>query len=235
VDSVDKGTVGVTCTGTVSGSCRILDLDFDGDYDSSDATLFDSLPSGWQAREGLTASAVDQPFAHQGLLFEPEIGSYQNRARQYEPGLRRFAQRSDKALLDPYTAAITASANTRSRDANGHNLATPHPEGAGFAGGFQIGFTNDAGTEDWCGPPYACNTRYGPWRVGTCWSQVNDNKTPRLEAFGPDMEMSTTCCTITAIFKCSRDWCHNGNFLWTQTWWGTITHITCWPDSGVYA
>jgi RHS repeat-associated protein len=93
VDSTDKGTVGVTCTGTVSGTCRILDLDFDGDYDSTDATKFDALPQGWQAREGLIASAVKQPFAHQGLLFEPEIGSYQNRARQYAPGLKRFAQR----------------------------------------------------------------------------------------------------------------------------------------------
>ena len=48
VNSTDKGTVGVTCTGTVSGACRILDLDFDGEYDSSDATKFDSLPSGSQ-------------------------------------------------------------------------------------------------------------------------------------------------------------------------------------------
>ena len=32
VDSTDKGTVGSTCTGTVSAACRILDLDFDGVY-----------------------------------------------------------------------------------------------------------------------------------------------------------------------------------------------------------
>ncbi len=44
VDATDKGTPGTTCTGTVSGACRILDLDFDGDYDSTDAGLFDSLP-----------------------------------------------------------------------------------------------------------------------------------------------------------------------------------------------
>ena len=30
VDATDKGTPGTTCTGTVSGACRILDLDFDG-------------------------------------------------------------------------------------------------------------------------------------------------------------------------------------------------------------
>lgn len=45
VDSTDKGVPG-NCTGTVSGACCILDLDFDGDYDSTDATKFDSLPQG---------------------------------------------------------------------------------------------------------------------------------------------------------------------------------------------
>ncbi len=38
VDVTDTGTVGVDCTGTVSGACRILDLDFDGDYHSTDAS-----------------------------------------------------------------------------------------------------------------------------------------------------------------------------------------------------
>jgi RHS repeat-associated protein len=102
VDSTDKGTVGTTCTGTVSGSCRILDLDFDGDYDSTDATKFDSLAQGLQRNPGRLATAVSQPFAHQGLLFEPEIGSYQNRARQYDPGKRRFVQRDPLAFLQSH-------------------------------------------------------------------------------------------------------------------------------------
>jgi len=93
VDSTDKGTVGVTCTGTVTGAYGILDLDFDGDYDSADATLFDSLPSGLARHPGRFATGVNQPFAHQGLLYEPEIASYQNRARQYDPAKRRFVQR----------------------------------------------------------------------------------------------------------------------------------------------
>jgi RHS repeat-associated protein len=100
VDSTDKGTVGVTCTGTVTGACRILDLDFDGDYDSTDATKFDALPQGLQRTPGRMATAVQQPFAHQGLLFEPEIGSYQNRARQYEPTKRRFVQRDSFGYVD---------------------------------------------------------------------------------------------------------------------------------------
>jgi len=98
VDSTDKGTVGTTCTGTVSGACRILDLDYDGDYDSTDASLFDSLPSGLARHPGRFATGVSQPFAHQGLLYEPEITSYQNRARQYDPGKRRSNQRALDSL-----------------------------------------------------------------------------------------------------------------------------------------
>lgn len=37
--------------------------------------------------------AFGNPFAHQGLQLDPEIGSYQNRARQYAPKLKRFMQR----------------------------------------------------------------------------------------------------------------------------------------------
>ncbi len=98
VDSTDKGTVGTTCTGTVTGSCRILDLDFDGDYDSTDATKFDALTQGAMRHPGRPATNVSQPFAHQGLLFEPELAQYQNRARQYDPGKRRFAQRDPLSL-----------------------------------------------------------------------------------------------------------------------------------------
>ncbi|MCH8253296.1 MAG: hypothetical protein IID36_12675, partial [Planctomycetes bacterium] len=93
VDGADKGLPGVTCTGTVAGACRILDLDFDGDYDAADATKFDALDQGLARHPGRRYSGVEQVFAHQGLLYEPEIGSYHNRARQYHPTLRRFVQR----------------------------------------------------------------------------------------------------------------------------------------------
>ncbi len=142
VDSTDKGTVGTTCTGTVSGTCRILDLDFDGDYDASDATKFDSLPSGLQRTPGRLASAVQQPFAHQGLLFEPEIGSYQNRARQYEPAMRRFVQRdplepqnglplhdylgnNPGLLLDPYGEYPVLGNMSLCGDGRWHRLGRP--------------------------------------------------------------------------------------------------------------
>ena len=98
VDATDKGTPGTTCSGTVTGACRILDLDFDGDYDSADATLFDALPQGLARHPGLLTTALDFPFAHQGLYYDPELGSYQNRHRQYDPKLRRFMQRDPLGL-----------------------------------------------------------------------------------------------------------------------------------------
>jgi len=83
------------CAGSgPTGACRKLDLDFDGDVDTTDRDdYFMSLPHGLARHPGRTATAVDQPFGHQGLLFESEIGSYQNRARQYDPAKRRFIQR----------------------------------------------------------------------------------------------------------------------------------------------
>ena len=101
VDSADKGTPGTTCTGTVSGACRLLDLDFDGDYDSADATLFDNLPQGLARHPGRIATGVQQFFAYQGLQFEREAGSYHNRARQYDPRKRRFLERDQLGLGDP--------------------------------------------------------------------------------------------------------------------------------------
>jgi RHS repeat-associated protein len=93
VDATDKGTPGTTCTGTVTGACRILDLDFDGDYDATDATLFDNLDAGNAVHPGGRFSALGQHFGHQGLWFDAEAGQYQNRARWYGSSARRFGQR----------------------------------------------------------------------------------------------------------------------------------------------
>ena len=93
MDSTDKGTPGTTCTGTVSGACRIVDLDFDGDYDATDATLFDDLTQGLARHPDRTTSAVNFPFGHQGLYYDAELESYQNRHRQYNPVQKRFMQR----------------------------------------------------------------------------------------------------------------------------------------------
>ncbi|UCE61673.1 MAG: hypothetical protein JSU63_07975 [Phycisphaerales bacterium] len=89
-----EAEVGGACRGSgPTGACRLLDLDFDDDVDDDDLDLFDDLPQGLARHPGRTTSGVDQPFGHQGLLFEPEIGSYQNRTRQLSPATMRFMQR----------------------------------------------------------------------------------------------------------------------------------------------
>jgi RHS repeat-associated protein len=101
-DANDRGEItGLTCGGSnPSGACRVLDLDFDNDCDSSDETVFDALPhTGTVIHPARRSSLLGQPFAHQGLFLDSEIGSYQNRARQYGPGLRRFVQRDPLAFL----------------------------------------------------------------------------------------------------------------------------------------
>ena len=100
----------------MTGACRILDLDFDGDYDSDDATLFDALPQGLARHPGRASTGASQPFAHQGLLFDAEIGQYQNRHRQYDPAKRRFLQR------DPLGRV---SENLHSKSADNTNATAP--------------------------------------------------------------------------------------------------------------
>ena len=75
VDATDRAAaeVGGACRGSgPSGACRLLDLDFDDDVDDDDLDLFDDLPQGLARHPGRIASGVDQPFGHQGLVFEPE-------------------------------------------------------------------------------------------------------------------------------------------------------------------
>jgi hypothetical protein len=102
VDANDRGEItGLTCGGSnPSGACRVLDLDFDNDCDASDETVFDALPhTGTVVHPARRSSLLGQPFAHQGLLLDPEISSYQNRARQYHSGQRRFVQRDPLAEI----------------------------------------------------------------------------------------------------------------------------------------
>jgi RHS repeat-associated protein len=114
VDANDRGEItGLTCGGSnPSGACRVLDLDFDNDCDSSDETVFDSLPhTGTVVHPARRSSLLGQPFAHQGLFLDPEIGTYLNRARQYDPGRTRFVQRDPLAL-------VPVAANAHPEEAN---------------------------------------------------------------------------------------------------------------------
>ena len=86
---------GDTCWGSgPTGSCRLVDFDFDNDVDATDATRLAELDSTTTYRQpGQPYSAVGNTRAHQGLVYDAEIGSYSGRARQYGARLKRFMQR----------------------------------------------------------------------------------------------------------------------------------------------
>jgi len=98
VDSTDDGNLGQgqACWGAdPSGACRVFDFDVDGDLDNDDQTVMTALvnlPSTNHVHHNRTSSSVGLIFAHQGLILDPEIGTYYNRARTYNPSLQRFIQ-----------------------------------------------------------------------------------------------------------------------------------------------
>ena len=94
IDEVDANTNGVydsgdTCYGaSPSGDCRVMDVD--GDVDAADATRLAELDSTTTCRQpGRTFSGLGNTRGHQGLIHDAETGSYNNRARQYSPQLKR--------------------------------------------------------------------------------------------------------------------------------------------------
>jgi RHS repeat-associated protein len=104
-DSADLSACGdgAACWGAATGPCRVFDVDLDGDVDASDqATVtayVSALPDEEAERSAVrTSSRIGNVFAHQGLVYDAELASYQNRARQYNPGLKRFLQRDPLAL-----------------------------------------------------------------------------------------------------------------------------------------
>jgi RHS repeat-associated protein len=84
-----------------SGDCRLVDFDFDDDVDSADATTLASLDSSTTYRRfGQPYSGIGNTRGHQGLIYDAEIASYNNRARQYDPKIKLFMQR-DPLVLRP--------------------------------------------------------------------------------------------------------------------------------------
>jgi len=111
-------TTNGTCSGAASGDCRRLDANADGVVDSADQTAIAAYiatlnsDTELQRVPAATHSRRSNLFAHQGLVLDPEIGSYQNRARQYSPRAKRFMQRDP--LIESHVA--------RSGYADGQNL-----------------------------------------------------------------------------------------------------------------
>ncbi|MCC7291860.1 MAG: hypothetical protein IT449_07355, partial [Phycisphaerales bacterium] len=99
VDATDDAALGSgqTCWGSnPSGACRVFDFNSDGTLDSADETVMTALvsaPTTNHIHHARRTSPVGNMFLHQGLVYDAEIGAYQNRAREYDASLERFLQR----------------------------------------------------------------------------------------------------------------------------------------------
>ncbi len=107
VDSTDAAAanLGGACRGAlVTQACHCLDADGDRDVDSADYAIISDYVSTLTADTQLQrvpaapSTRRGNPFAHQGLLYDAEIASFQNRARQYDPKMRRFVQKDPLSL-----------------------------------------------------------------------------------------------------------------------------------------
>ncbi len=98
VDATDDSYLGSgqTCWGTATGACRVFDFNGDGTLDASDETVMTALvsaPTTNRVHHARRTSPTGNVFLHQGLVYDAEIGGYQNRAREYDPAQQRFLQR----------------------------------------------------------------------------------------------------------------------------------------------
>ena len=158
VNATDRSAITGICAGSdPTGECRILDMKFDGEVNAADLALFDALTQGIAKHPNQTASAVDMPFAHQGLYLDAELGSYQNRHRQYAPVGRRFMQRDPLALRVSTRRSYAANLRPYAY-LNGDPIRGVDPYGLDG-----IDCTNGCGVSDgsveFCGCMYRCRTK----------------------------------------------------------------------------
>jgi RHS repeat-associated protein len=91
-ESCDDGGSGVA----VTGQCRVFDFDNDGDVDLTDFAQFQLKYTGSTEiyrKSNVAQSANSLSFTHQGLILDTESSTYQNRQRNYDQWIMRFAQR----------------------------------------------------------------------------------------------------------------------------------------------
>ncbi|MCG3129440.1 MAG: hypothetical protein FLDDKLPJ_00167 [Phycisphaerae bacterium] len=105
VDSTDDGFLGSgqTCWGTATGTCRVFDFNGDGTLDAADETIMTAIvatPSTNRVHHARRSSPAGNLFLHQGLVYDAEIGAYQNRAREYASPIQRFQQRDRLGYVD---------------------------------------------------------------------------------------------------------------------------------------
>ncbi len=108
VDGTDVAAAGLggACWQSSSQACLCLDADGDGKVEYDDYAIISAYVSTLTADTQLQrvpaapSTRRGNPFAHQGLLYDAEIASYQNRARQYDPKAKRFIQRDPLQLME---------------------------------------------------------------------------------------------------------------------------------------
>ncbi len=94
------------CSSSSCAACRVLDVDKSTAVNASDQAPHAALAQRLLRKPGQAVSGLGQVFAHEGLPLDGRVGSYQNRARIYEPDVRRFMQR------DPLAEAYARSSPT---------------------------------------------------------------------------------------------------------------------------
>ena len=186
-----------------------MDFDFDNDVDATDATRLAELDSTTTYRQpGQPSSGIGNTRAHQGLSYDAEIGSYNNRTRQYAPQLKRFMQRDPLALRHRAPSGYQ----------DGMNLYQ-------YIGASPPNRLDPSGMYEYRGC-YACTrTIAGVTRVpffGWClYTTCNVNCT-LSQCYTYDLDMAPTCPgTVTGTSKiicdCSATACSKGNGNWICT------------------
>ena len=135
VDNTDLGYASGACAGSdPEGACRVLDPDCNRIVNATDEALIDGMKTDLARHPDRTTSGVDFPFGHQGLYYDAELESCQNRSRQYSPSQMRFMQRdslvfgacSSGGYQDGMSLYTYAAANPVANvDPSGHIIIEP--------------------------------------------------------------------------------------------------------------
>ncbi|MBE7457798.1 MAG: hypothetical protein HS102_14420 [Planctomycetia bacterium] len=130
-DSAAADTAGACRGSSPSGACRVLDTDQDGDVDGTDYTTLSGLvsaaPTTNRVHHTRRTSPVGNIFLHQSLVYDAEIGAYQNRAREYTPTHTRYAQTDPIGFADSLNLYAAYRLNPLThRDPSGLQVRPPY-------------------------------------------------------------------------------------------------------------
>ena len=166
----------------------------------------------------LPASSVGNTFFHQGLAFDQEKGSYQNRHREYQARVQRFAQRDPLAARPRahagYQDGLNLCAYARSnpllhRDRSGTStdpVPSGPPPGASCSctwnwfWGYELSCTNPPASSGFCR-----DTWYGGLlHSGTSWRGVGPGWPGCFGLGGTQPHISCACNDLTGSLECTQ-------------------------------